>query len=405
MIDPPSDPSTCDSAAFPPGASVPCVVRCPNMEIEINDTPATNDDVVQIKSDHPAHRFVVNCRIRPMISKAETYTVVLTNPDGRLRFPGPADRTRTLSVPANGSWTSFQVSGESGSRAIGDAVIEAHCNFSTGPVTATKGMTVFWFDEARIIITTPGSYDFVGGNFTSTGGPAARYAASARIRPAGLDCFVPQIMNLKVGIMQESSHFQATITYGNPVPDWAPGMPFGIRLPVPTTITETTEYAATVVQPVADADANSAPLYDRPGIPTMIDSHSLQKLIGCQSGGGSAGATSSDTPSHPAPASLVKHYASGATPVVTVRYSRTNATRREHFRTFCVVFSESTTVYSALRQATWDLNVDRSNPAPRRAVASADGPATANPATGPNANDVPQPTVTTESGSTIFVHP
>ena len=70
------------------------------MEIEINDTPATNDDLVELKCDHPAHQNTVNCRIRATAAGPAS-TVVLTNPDGRLRFPGPGDTTTTLTVPGD----------------------------------------------------------------------------------------------------------------------------------------------------------------------------------------------------------------------------------------------------------------------------------------------------------------
>jgi len=67
---------------------------------------------------------------------------VLTNPDGRLRFPNNADTTKTLILPSNGSWVAFQIFGNIASSAVGDAVIEAHCQSETGPVKVRKGVTV-----------------------------------------------------------------------------------------------------------------------------------------------------------------------------------------------------------------------------------------------------------------------
>lgn len=374
------------------------------MEIEINNTPETNDDLVQMKSDHPAHRFMVKCRIRTAAPNARSFTVVLTNPDGRLRFPYAVNRTLTLTVPANGAWAEFRVSGQRGSAVIGDAVIEAHCNTSTGPVTATKPMTVFWFDLLKIRLTPTGSYGFVGDWFTSTGGATTQFAARARIRPAGVDCTVRQVKHLRIAIMQESSNFQTTSIWGNPARTWAAGCPSGIRLEVPTTITETTSYGAGVAQPVRDAYVDACNLYDCSDH-NHIDANSLRKLVGCQAGNGAAYATSSDTPSHQATATVSRNYVAGATPVATVTWTRLRATRREHFRTFCVIYNRATKVYSAMRQATWDLNVDSSGAAPQRATATADGPATVDPATGPSANVVNQPTVTTEAGTTSWTSP
>ncbi|HEV2681001.1 MAG TPA: hypothetical protein VGV14_10915, partial [Rhodanobacter sp.] len=97
------------------------------MEIEINNTPAIDDDLVQLKWEHPVKRHIVHCRIRVPTPSAQSTTVVITNPDGRLRFPNVADTTTTVSVPADGSWASFDIAGQTGSNAMNDAVIQAHC--------------------------------------------------------------------------------------------------------------------------------------------------------------------------------------------------------------------------------------------------------------------------------------
>src|SRR3954462_1753230 len=105
-------PPAAGGGSAPAGGCVaPCPApTCPPMEIEINDTPATNDDVVELQCTQPAHRHTVPCRIRVKSPAATSTTVVLTNPDGRLRFSGPTDVTKTISVPANGSWASFTIS-------------------------------------------------------------------------------------------------------------------------------------------------------------------------------------------------------------------------------------------------------------------------------------------------------
>jgi hypothetical protein len=160
------------------------------MEIEINDTPAATDDLVQIKCDRVARRPLVNCRIRATAACSVDSAVVLTNPDGRLRFTGPADRTATVTVPENRSWVSFQVSGETGSAAIGDAVIEAHCHTATGPLKASKPMTVFWFDQAQCNLTPGGAYQIDAlGVFTSNAPPAITMVVQARmVGWRGLHC-------------------------------------------------------------------------------------------------------------------------------------------------------------------------------------------------------------------------
>ena len=185
-----------------------CTTECPPMEIEINDTPVATDDLVQLKSDHPSRRPTVNCRIRATSACPTSSTVVLTNPDNRLRFTGPADRTTTVTVPGDGSWVRFIVAGEVGSAAVRDAVIEAHCNTATGPLKAIHAMTVFWFDDAHIDLTTGGDYALQPAIAPASYGPNPRpgitMSAHARIRPAGVDCAAPQIATLRIAILQNA---------------------------------------------------------------------------------------------------------------------------------------------------------------------------------------------------------
>lgn len=134
-----------DTAPTPPsdaGGSLPggvpttqCPPQCPNMEIEVNNTSATNDDWVQLKCR-------IDCRARAIGNPPCDATVVLTNPDGRLRFPDDADTTKTLTLTRNGAWVSFQISGKVKSNAFNDAIIEAHCQNVAGPIVMTKNVTV-----------------------------------------------------------------------------------------------------------------------------------------------------------------------------------------------------------------------------------------------------------------------
>src|SRR5206468_4300454 len=119
-------------------------------------------------------------------------TIVLTNPDGRLRFPNPADQTATLALPDSRAWVAFQISGEMGSDAVGDAVIEAHCGNAAGAIMGTKNVTVFWFTGAQINLTPLGRYRAVGARFATTGGDAVRHSAQAEIRPVGVNCAAPR---------------------------------------------------------------------------------------------------------------------------------------------------------------------------------------------------------------------
>lgn len=155
-----SKPSESGAGNCPPGSTAPCPLQCPTMDIEINNTATADDDWVVHCPHDPRH--ALTCRIRTTGSPANDVTTVLTNPDGRLRFPGQSDVNTTVTVPSNGSWVEFQISGNSGSSAVGDAVIEAHCQDAAGAVLASKGVTVVaveregLFDPEAAIVELPG---------------------------------------------------------------------------------------------------------------------------------------------------------------------------------------------------------------------------------------------------------
>jgi hypothetical protein len=384
-------PAGSATATCPPG-------QCPPMEIEINDTPAINDDLVELKCEHPSHRNVVNCRIRATSTCPTSSTVVLTNPDGRLRFPNAADTTTTVTVPGDGSWAPFQISGENPSNAIADAVIEAHCNTATGEIKARKGVTVFWFDQAQIVLTAGGNYALVGNNYTVPGNVAVSFSAQARIRPSGVDCSAPQVTNLRVGIMQESSNFRITTTWDTPTIVWVGAVASGTTVTVPTTQRETTTYDPSVSQPVNDGLAGAYPLYS-------TNATALKPPMGCTGGGA---ATSNDTPGQGAQATFVLPVRIGGAVVGTVTWSRrVNTTRTENFRTFCVIYDTTTNQYCALREARWSVNADSAAAGPQTASVNADAAASVDPATGVQANNALNATTTSSVGgaTTTFVKP
>lgn len=373
--------------ASPPPATAP---NCPTVEIEINNTPTTNDDLVGLRCDHPVHHSNVNCRIRAT-GAGTIRTLVLTNPDGRLRFPGSGDTTKDITLPSDGSWVPFQISGKLPSNAIGDAVIEAHCETATGDLKGSKPVTVFWFDNAHIKLTRGGNYRLIGASYSTTGGPAVSFSASGTIKPAGVDCSAPQVKHLRIGIMQESSNFQITYTWDTPV--LHPSAPPGTNISVPTQMRQTTQYAATVHQPVNDG--LTAAQEPPSGAYPLYSMNALMHPMGCPSG---AHATSSDTPGQGAPARFSQLFGG-----VNVIWSRlVNTTRTENFRTFCVVFNTDTKQYCALRQATWSINVDSAGAAAsQHANVTADGRATVDPATGVQANNAANTTVTAKVGVAV----
>lgn len=116
-----------------------CPHTCPTMEIQFNETAETEDDNVRL---HDANeRPLTTGRIRATGESCNA-AVVLTNPDGKLRFTGPDHMTGSVSLPDDGSWVDFQVAGEMRSEAVGDAVVEAHCGAAEGPLRAQAPITV-----------------------------------------------------------------------------------------------------------------------------------------------------------------------------------------------------------------------------------------------------------------------
>jgi hypothetical protein len=371
------------------GVSKTVTVKVHSLDIQINNTVATNDDLVVLNSTHPAHQFNVNCQMRLVGPSVGNVTVALANPDGRLRFPNAGDTGVTLNLDAGGAFSAFVISGAAASAAMGDAVIHVHLNNAAGSEITTKKITVVSFDQGKMKLTQGGNYSIAGGMFGPAGGIAVSFASSARIRPSGVDCSAPQVTNLRMAIMQESSNFRIEDTYNTPTIAWLGATAAGTTVSVPTTTRNTTTYAAAVAQPVNDGLAGAQPLYDK-------GAGALQPPTGC-SGAGTA--QSSDGPNQPAnPTFTLPVQVAGVTVGNVTWNNLVNTTRLEHFRTYCVVFDQVTQQFFALREALWDVNVDSAG-ANQHATANPDADATANPATGVQANNAANTTVNSAVGA------
>lgn len=357
-------------------------VKTLKIEVEVNDTPAQNDDVVQLKCEHPSRRHEVSCRVRVLGNPDADMNVVLTNPNGCLRFSGAGDVTKNLTLPKNGTWTAFKISGEEKSSKKDNAVIQVHLDTVDGQILAEEDTTVFWFDKTKMKLKRGGNYGFLGDYYTVPGGVAVSYKSQARIRPDGLDCTAPQIKDIRVGIMQHIlQNFNIAVTWDNPTITWLPGHPAGgERVTVPTTMRRAVAFAASVSVPVNDGLPGAHPLYSK-------DAAALMPPLGCTGAGVS---TSSDTPSHSAPATfsavVVADGTSTQVGVVTWQH-RINTTRFEDFRTFCAIYNTATNEHCAMKQAKWIIDLDSVN-AKQRARVWSDTDPDQNPSTGPQANGV-----------------
>jgi hypothetical protein len=310
--------------------------------------PSDKEDIVQVKSNHPPNRFTVPCRIKLKGPATSPQTVVLTDPTFRLRFPGPTDTTRTLVLPANGTFKAFEITGEQPSVAKDDAKIQARLNIAT--LVAEKDVTVFSFDQAKIQVKKGTKYVLDEFEYAPSGTAATFFVAKARLRPAGLDCGAPQIKNLRVGIMQEMFGSLVTSTWDTPTVKWKAGVSEGTTFSDWETVRKETRMDPDLSSgnPVLISLTKSHILWD-------ITEDALKRPEGCA---GAGAATSSHRPStaiNPA-ARPFRLYSHGR-----VRWNNhLKTTIQVAFRIFCVVYDTKTKLFCALRQAEWEVNVDSS---------------------------------------------
>ena len=121
------------------------------VDIEVNNTPETADDVVALYSDDPPLRPTVHCRARVQGLCSGSVPTVLTGTGDRIRFSGVADLTRTLSLPADGGWVGFDVSGQKVSGSINDTQIQAHLYDKNHCVCGSQRLTVLKVEINRVI--------------------------------------------------------------------------------------------------------------------------------------------------------------------------------------------------------------------------------------------------------------
>ncbi|MDX1998298.1 MAG: hypothetical protein SF066_11315 [Thermoanaerobaculia bacterium] len=352
--------------------AVPCEATCqvlPRIEIEVAKTPAQNDDVVQVKSTTPARRPKILARARAVGGPPADVTAVLTNPDGRLRFPDAANTTKTLTLPRSGAWVDFELSGESASSAKDDAVIEAHCNSAAGPLCGSEQATVFTFDAASIKVTAVGSFQIVNqgnGAFGPIPSPGVRYESQATLKPAGLDCSVAPIKDLRVGVMQNVEQVSRTYILSDPAVVFDPGVPSGTRSTIPTRMMLTLAVPGKFNDTVPD----SAPLFDRPGSNDQIDPNSQVVPGGCGQPTVPV-ATTSDSPSFTNMfefQAVIDGTAQRAGMLIYRKVDR--VVFQDKFRTWAALWDMTPTGVTMLRETTWDLDVDSQRTTPQKAVPS-----------------------------------
>ena len=392
-----------DSAGGSSGAGA-----CPDVEIEIN-----TDDLVLLQHRVSTMNPVTPCRLRAKSKKSGSFTVVLTNPDGRLHFTGDKN-TLTVNVPGGGVWADFEITGVKGSNKLADAIIQAHCGTDTGPLVETKAVTVVWFD-ASMAVKPEGIYSVDGNDFEAAG-QAVTLAAKAEVRPKGVNCSAPQIVDLRIGIIQNSLPFSAsgkrtrTASYGSPEVYWLPGVPIGKQVQVPAQWQLNFENSSVS----NDSSDGSDPLYDLPkrakAKGTLDFGKDLAKPRDCGAGttesrdnpgtflgsgahiwvrvsdGSGKGSAPAKEPVRDDMGWPIK--ADGDPAVIGgkgetlgwVKYTVVKATLQQSFMDWAVIINKTTKEFIGLRQRGWSLDVD-SGSGKRASADSVDKDATETPVT------------------------
>jgi hypothetical protein len=342
----------------PSRATAPAVAV--KVEVEIFDTPAQNDDVVRVRSTIPVKRHTIVSRIRVLGNPPRDVTAVITNPDGRLRFPAAANTTRTVTLPKAGTWVRFEVSGQTASAAKDDAKIEVRCNSATGPVCGKEDMTVFSIGDLGFTAVPGANYALLTNAtqfiYQPSGGQGIDFTYEGTLKPAGLDCGVVQIRDLRIGMIQNLLSSVRKLVYDSPTIVWDAGVASGTQVIAPKTIAITLRLAG----PLDDSTTASAPLYDR-------SAGALTVPLGCT--GGAAGATR-DSPQtgNSLTISMVGNTAAGVRAgVLTYTFKKT--TFADPFRSWPVCFDTVTSEVLPLRQVSWALRADSSATTPQRATA------------------------------------
>jgi hypothetical protein len=346
------------------------VEMLPRVAIEVNHTSSQNDDVVQVQSTIPARRNKVMARARALDNPSQDLSVVITNPDGRLRFPDSGDTTKSLSLPENGAWVDFEISGEIASDSKDDALIEAHCGSASEVVCGRENATVFTFDSASIKVTALGTYqltDGFGGKYQPGNDPTVKYEAQATIKPSGLDCSVAPLKDLRVGILQNIEGSAHYYRLSDPEVQFAGGAPSGARVTVPDVI----ELRVTLPDKYNDSNPAVAPLYDRPGAGTTTIDANSQVLPGGCGQSTPPKATSRDSPGFENKLrTRALEDTTGAEVGQTIYHRIEQVSILDSFRVWVAVWDMTPSGVTLLRETTWSVDADSSRTAVQKGTSA-----------------------------------
>ena len=115
------------------------------------------DALVRLKNQsNPQINFTLYGRMRVSVPNVlpQSLQIYLTNPDSRLQFTSNLPITLT----PDGSYSYFSIIGNNQSSSIGDAVIKAFKDSTTGDLLGQDETTVYYFDPSSLQITNGSNY-------------------------------------------------------------------------------------------------------------------------------------------------------------------------------------------------------------------------------------------------------
>lgn len=315
-----------------------------------------NKDVDDTKDDLVKYGSSVIAYLR-LNGAGKDMAVVLTNPDGKLRFSraGALGQTASMTLSKDGSWSNVTLVGYDKSSSASDTKVEVHKDSPSGDIKKSAVCTVYWFTMPKMETTKGNNYDFVGVYYQPSPKPAVNMLAEYKLQPTGLDCTAPQFANLgNLAICQNAKGGYAVY--------WdKPAVVFYDYAPATAKVTVAKQYKRINSIPtelgwVDDSYAAAGNgLYHGTTVPICGDG-----LL-----------PETDPPAEPADESKivgeVKDDNTGLAVGMLYYTHRLKVTMEASFVDWAVEYNPSTKTVNALRQTDWSLSLDSSSDTPQAA--------------------------------------
>lgn len=193
------------------------VYKVVQVDININDTVATNDDIVRKSQRVETKNYLqwIPCTVK-VPTEFKLTRVYITSNAGSLKFSKtgngfPNNDTEPqvdieLDIDSSGQGRFYITGGFVKSDKIDDAKIEVRKSSAFGEVLASKPMTVFWFSSTKLTIKTGPEMEGTIGAERPVYKPKhpIELHGEAKVSPEGLDIQARQIADWSLGVMQNT---------------------------------------------------------------------------------------------------------------------------------------------------------------------------------------------------------